>query len=222
MKARPPRTSARDSAARSSRVRPGGRSASVREAVRRATRELLVEEGFAGISLPAVAQRAGVNKTTVYRWWSSPVELLHEALGDLGDLALPDVDTGSWEGDVEAFVQARLQLVRNHTAAGILRAAIALPVRDPTLAKWVEAFWKPRRRQWRSPIERAIGRGELSASARDVPLLELVAGPLLLAHLVTHRRLTRAEVSTLAATIAAGVRALHGRKSPAARDYSKR
>ena len=198
-----------------SRRRPGGRSARVREAVRRATLELLAAEGFGGITLPAVARRAGVNKTTVYRWWSSPLELVHEALAELEALALPDLDTGSWEGDVEAFVRARLRLIRDPIAAGILRAVIAMGRSDATLAEWVDAFWEPREREWRSPVERAIERGELAASAREVPLVELVAGPLLLSHLATERPLAGKQVAALAATIAAGVRALHGLGSAA-------
>jgi AcrR family transcriptional regulator len=194
------------------RRRPGGRSAHVREAVCQATLELLVEEGFSSLTLPAVARRAGVHKTTVYRWWSSPTELLHDALADLEELALPDVDTGSWEGDVEAFVGSRLRLIRDPTAAGALRAVIAMQGADPTLNEWVEAFWKPRRKKWQSPVERAISRGDLAPTAREVPLVELVAGPLLLAHLVNQRGLTRREIRSLAATIAAGVRALHARK----------
>lgn len=198
--------------AQSKRQRPGGRSARVREAVRRATLELLAEEGFGAITLPAVARRAGVNKTTVYRWWSSPLELVQEALSGFEALALPDIDTGSWEGDVEAFVRARLRLIRDPMAAGILRAVIAMGRPDATLAEWVDRFWKPLEREWRSPIERAIERGELEASARDVPLIELVAGPLLLSHLATRRPPSRKAIAALVATIAAGVKALHGRR----------
>ncbi|MCH2173438.1 TetR/AcrR family transcriptional regulator [Myxococcota bacterium] len=195
----------------SNRRRPGGRSARVREAILRATLELLAERGFAGITLPAVARQASVNKTTVYRWWSAPLDLVQEALTDFEALALPDIDTGSWEGDVEAFVRARLRLIRDPMAAGILRAVIAMGGSDTTRGEWVDAFWKPRERKWRSPVERAIERGELAASAREVPLVELVAGPLLLSHLATERPLSRKEVSALVATIAAGVTALHGR-----------
>ena len=192
------------------RQRPGGRSARVRQAVRRATLELLAEQGFSEITLPAVARRAGVNKTTVYRRWSSALELVQEALTGFEELALPDIDTGSWEGDVEAFVHARLHLIRDPRAAGVLRAVIAMSQADETLSEWVEQFWRPREREWRSPIERAIERGELAASAREVPLVELVAGPLMLSHLATRRPLSRKQIAALVATVAAGVRALHG------------
>lgn len=191
------------------RRRPGGRNAEVREAVRRATLELLTSEGFEAVTLPAVARRAGVNKTTVYRGWSSPAELLEDALAELEAMALPDIDTGSFESDVAAFVASRLALIREPHAAAILRAVIGAGEPHPALYAWVETFWKPRQREWRSPIERAIERGELAASAREVPLVELVAGPLLLAQLATRRRVTRPEVETIAAIVVAGVEALH-------------
>jgi AcrR family transcriptional regulator len=179
--------------------------------VRRATLELLSAKGLGGVTLPAVARRAGVHKTTVYRWWASPSELLHEATAELEALALPELDTGSLAGDVEAFVESRLRLIRDPRAVAILRAVIAEHASGPMLSAWIDAFWKPRRKEWRSPIERAIARGELAASAREVPLVEIVAGPLLLTHLATPRRLTRRELRAVARVVVAGVVALHGR-----------
>ena len=58
--------------------------------------------------------------------------------------------------------------------------------------------------------ENAIARGELAPSARSVPLVQPVAGPLLLSHLATARPLSEDQVADLATTIAAGVKALHG------------
>lgn len=199
---------------RTRRRRPGGRNAEVREAIRSATLELLASEGFGGVTLPAVARRAGVNKTTLYRSWTSPVALVHEALADLEALALPEIDTGRFEDDLEAFAASRLRLIREPHAAGILRAVIGAENPEPALYDWIEAFWRPRRKEWRSPIERAIERGEISPSARGVPLVELVAGPLLLARLATRRRVTSAEVRSVARLVAAGVRAQHPPNPP--------
>ena len=190
--------------------RRGGRNARVRGSVLRATLELLSEEGFGGITFPAVARRAGVNKTTLYRGWPTSADLVQEALAGFEALALPDVDTGSWRGDVEAFVEARLRLIRDPLAAGILRAVIALGRSDSRRAEWVDGFWRPREREWRSPVDRAIERGELRKSARSVPLVELVAGPLLLSHLATERPLSSGEVRALVDTLASGVLATHG------------
>ena len=52
-------------------VKPRGRprSPQVRDAILGAARALLQEAGVGGITMEAVAERAGVGKPTVYRWW---------------------------------------------------------------------------------------------------------------------------------------------------------
>jgi AcrR family transcriptional regulator len=63
---------------------PAGRprSESARQAVLRAVDDLLVEVGYAGVTMKGIAERAGVGRQTVYRWWSSPAEILLEACVD--------------------------------------------------------------------------------------------------------------------------------------------
>jgi AcrR family transcriptional regulator len=58
--------------------RPGGRSARVREAVYRAATELVVELGVDQVTIPAIAARAGVTASTVYRRWGGLSALLAE------------------------------------------------------------------------------------------------------------------------------------------------
>ncbi len=48
-------------------------------AILRATADLLVEIGYANLTMAAVAERAGTTKTALYRRWSSKAELVHEA-----------------------------------------------------------------------------------------------------------------------------------------------
>lgn len=60
--------------------RPGGRSARIRAQVLEAVRELLVEQGFDALSVDAVAERAAVHRTTVYRRWRDVGGLLADVL----------------------------------------------------------------------------------------------------------------------------------------------
>src|ERR1700761_3942627 len=80
--------------------RPGGRSARVQAAVFAAAAELLGEPDWSRISLARVAERAGVNSTTLYRRWGS----LENLIGELADKAVSDrsplPDTGTLAGDV--------------------------------------------------------------------------------------------------------------------------
>src|SRR3954453_1217855 len=84
-------------------TRPGGRSARVRAAVHRSVEELLVEEAGDALTVPAVAARAGVHATTLYRRWGSVGELLADVATSRfsGDVVVPD--TGSLRGDLERW-----------------------------------------------------------------------------------------------------------------------
>ena len=76
-------------------ARPPGRprSAASHEAILRATLELIGEKGFRGMSMDAVAARAGVSKATIYRRWKSKEELIGELLDALADV-VQVVDSG--------------------------------------------------------------------------------------------------------------------------------
>lgn len=65
---------------------PRRRSERSRTAIVTATRELLLERGFDGLTIEAVAARAGVGKQTIYRWWPSRPALV-------ADVMLEDADT---------------------------------------------------------------------------------------------------------------------------------
>ena len=62
--------------------RPPGRprDPEVDRSILKATIELLADDGFGGLSIEAVAARAGVGKTTVYRRWPSKTPLVVDAL----------------------------------------------------------------------------------------------------------------------------------------------
>lgn len=84
-------------------LRPGGRSARVRAAVHRAVEELLGEEAGDALTVPAVAARAGVHATTLYRRWGSVGELLADVATSRfsGEIVVPD--TGGLSGDLRRW-----------------------------------------------------------------------------------------------------------------------
>ena len=111
--------------------RPGRpRRPEVHFAILSATRALLVDGGYAAVSMDRVAARAGVGIQTVYRRWPSKAPLVVEAVlqaldgGFVSDIPVTDhvsVDLSAWMLDVAAF------LAEPHTAAmvGSLTAAAA-------------------------------------------------------------------------------------------------
>jgi AcrR family transcriptional regulator len=78
------------------------------DAIVRAAAAILVEEGIQRMTVPGVAARAGVAKTTVYRRYATPAALALAAIGRM-NAESPDPDTTSTR---EGLVQA-LEAVRN-------------------------------------------------------------------------------------------------------------
>ena len=80
------------------------RGAEVDRTILEATILQLADEGVSGCSIEAVARRAGVNKTTVYRRWSNPEELLAAALGSHAEREVPIAATGDLRADLLTLV----------------------------------------------------------------------------------------------------------------------
>ncbi|WP_413600532.1 TetR/AcrR family transcriptional regulator [Curtobacterium sp. Curtsp57] len=108
-----------------STTRPGGRSSRVLSAVYSAV-GALVGEGAERITFPVIAERAGVNPTTLYRRWGDVDELLEEvavaALTRDGD-ELPD--TGTLAGDLTEWALIVTRDITRPERARYLRAMVA-------------------------------------------------------------------------------------------------
>src|ERR1700712_4178711 len=91
--------------------RPGRRrDESKDDAILDATRELLAERGYDGMTMDAVADRAGAGKATVYRRWPSKVQLTVDAVvcAKGVPMAVDEIpDTGSLRGDLMSVRFAR-------------------------------------------------------------------------------------------------------------------
>src|SRR5689334_12042353 len=80
---------------------PRRRSERSRVAIVNATRELLLERGFDGTSIEAVAARAGVGKQTIYRWWPSRPTLVADVRLEAADrIIAPVTRTDDLVGDL--------------------------------------------------------------------------------------------------------------------------
>lgn len=113
----------------------------VDDAIRQATLELLVEDGYQATTIQAIARRAGVSAPSVYRRWSSKAELIEEAVFPSGLLA-PEARSGDVITDLQPYC---LQILA-YLADPPIRAAI------PGLL--VE--YQNHRDMWRHSMERSF------------------------------------------------------------------
>lgn len=152
--------------------RPPGRprDTQVHRAVLEATLDLLAEKGWSGLTMEGVAARARTAKGTVYRWWSSKVDLVIEALVVQGAPFLPAPDTGTFRGDFVAVLEGltrSLQQPRSRLVASLLFEAS----RNAELGRALrDHLTGPRRAHLLEATTRGIERGELRPDV-DVELL---------------------------------------------------
>ncbi|MFJ3798226.1 TetR/AcrR family transcriptional regulator [Streptomyces fuscichromogenes] len=145
----------------------------VRSAVHQAVIDLLSDPEGADLSIPAIAQRAGVNHTSVYRRWGSREALLADVVTTRLERDSPLADTGSLRGDLIAWVEAGVASIRT-TEGRLLIRAVALSMSGGTAAQGERALQFQRRIASIERIrERAAARGE------NAPLLEEILDQLI-------------------------------------------
>lgn len=167
------------------RARPGGRNARIRQAVLEAALAELAAVGYGSLSVEAVADRAGVHKTTVYRRWDNLGALVVDAM--LSQLArdVPTPDTGTVVDDLRALLHAVVANLTSPGAAGLLRALVGDAGRVPEIRDVGSVVWEERFAAARTIIGRGVARGELPADTDADLMIEALIAPLYLRLLVT-------------------------------------
>jgi AcrR family transcriptional regulator len=139
---------------------------------------LLTERGFAGMSIKALAESAGVGKPAIYRRFRDKADLVASVIdGQLPTLEVPDLD------DTRAELWQALDSglpVDGPAYVGLIGGLIAEQNRHPEL---IEAFRRsvlaPRRATVRALIERGQEREDLRVDMDPEAALDLLAGPFL-------------------------------------------
>lgn len=152
-----------------------GRGPRQAQEIYRVTLELLADGGYDGLTVEGVAARAGVNKTTIYRWWPDKDALLGAAIVQSALLRFDVPDTGSLRGDLSELVR-RLVALMTGAASGVVVAALAAVASRSSLAWLAREFVTDRLAGERAVFERAVERGELSDSVDPELIVDLLAG----------------------------------------------
>lgn len=138
------------------------RSAEAHAAILAATLDLLIEQGFNGLTMESVAARAGVGKATVYRRWPSKIPLLVEALRAAGPERVAVPASGSLESDLRQLLIDLMAALSGPDS--VLRPLVTEAWREPSLGEAFRQELVQRRRAVVSQILQAgQKRGELRA-----------------------------------------------------------
>ncbi|MDR2279445.1 MAG: TetR/AcrR family transcriptional regulator [Gordonia sp. (in: high G+C Gram-positive bacteria)] len=110
------------------------RSEEARLAVLHAADDLLVEGGYAKLTMKGIAERAGVGRQTVYRWWQSKAEILLEASRSDAENELRTEPQATPHDDVVVFLTALVTFLTVSDAGLAYRALLGEAQHDKDVA----------------------------------------------------------------------------------------
>ncbi|MEV6984624.1 TetR/AcrR family transcriptional regulator [Sphaerisporangium sp. NPDC051017] len=156
------------------------RSERAERAIVDATIDMLAEgTSVAELSIEAIATRAGVGKTTIYRRWSNKEDLVVDALATLKP-PMPEPLGRSAREDIVRHLGAMQQETHDRRLRCIMTIALSESDRYPHLAqRFREIAIKPRREALRSIIRRGVDTGEFRADTDVEMAMAALSGAML-------------------------------------------
>jgi AcrR family transcriptional regulator len=188
-------------------LRPGGRTARNRAAVFAATLSEIVASGYTQASIEAIAERAGVHKTTIYRRWRTKDQLIAEALADAAATRSAVDDTGDIDADIRSLARTVVATLTSREGIATVRAIVAESPGSPELREVMRQFWSSRLALVGPMIDGAIDRMQLPVATSPAELMKYVAAPLYYQLLMTDEPLSEAAADRAAAAALAAARA---------------
>jgi AcrR family transcriptional regulator len=187
---------------------PSRRNPQVHDAILDAAAALLAEKGYAGVTIDAIASRAGAGRQTIYRWWSSKAAIFMEvynrsAQATIGEAG--EIDTGSLAGDVQALILGLRSLFSQTIAGKALQGMVAEVQCNPSAAQPFLQFMEERFQIAHRIYERALARNEIDPGIDRDTFVDLIGGPIMYRLLIEHAPLDEAFAMQMARVVISGV-----------------
>jgi AcrR family transcriptional regulator len=180
------------------------RSERAHRAILQAANELLESEGFAAVTVETIAERAGVSKATIYRWWPNRAAVVMDGFLSLVSSKVPFPHTGRARADIRIHMR-RLAEAFSGKIGRTVAALIAEGQSDPELAEALRSRWlSVRRAEARKILELGIERGELREDLDLEVAVDVLYGPIYYRMLVGHAPLEEDFANALADHVFAG------------------
>lgn len=161
------------------------RSEETRKAILSAAYALLLEKGFQNVTVDGIAERSGVSKATIYKWWPNKAAVVLDGFFEESEEILQLPDTGTVRKDL--FLQVKNLAEFLTSAKGrVITEMIAEGQFDQNVAEeYRRRFFSPRRLISQEIYERGIQRGELRKDL-DIGLsIDLIFAPVFYRLLIT-------------------------------------
>ncbi|WP_406010886.1 TetR/AcrR family transcriptional regulator [Streptomyces sp. NBC_00637] len=169
---------------------------------------LLLDRGMATFTIEAVAERAGVSKTTIYKWWPSKGALALDGYFHVVESALAFPDGDDLEADLTAQLHAFVRTVTETPAGRVIAELIGQAQTDPELsAALLERYSGPRRELAVRRMRRAQTEGQLRGDVDPEVLVDQLWGACYHRLLMPNLPVTEEFATSLITNLLRGVRA---------------
>ena len=163
------------------------RSRRAREAILTAAWDLFAETGLPRLSVEAIAERAGVAKTTVYRWWPSKAAVLMDSLGEQLGPQVEFAHSADVLRDLRDQLAAVVDLLTTSTVGDAYLALVTESRHDPDLARELrERYIADRRAAATAVLDRGVTDGQLRADLDTSLMIDTLYGAIYYRLLVQH------------------------------------
>lgn len=167
--------------------------------------ELLLEGGFEDVTIDKIAEKAGVSKATIYKWWPNKAAVVAEGFFEAAAIRLPVPDTGSVLKDIMTHA-VNLSLFMESKEGKVISELIGQGQMDAALIQvFREYYVKPRRAESGMILKRGIDRNELGKELDIESSIDLIYGPLFYRLLVSGEKLTEERVKLMVYTVFNGI-----------------
>jgi AcrR family transcriptional regulator len=177
------------------------------------TLAVIADQGVMGISVDAVAARAGVSKATIYRHWGSRARLIHAAISSLQP-PLVEPDTGSLRDDLAVLLTSLADYFDSPTVARVFPSFLDAAVRDPELAELRQETLRMGRASFERVVRLGIARGELPDDVDVHLVVDLARAPIIYRRVVAQTPVHESDVEPIVdavlAAFQAGLRVVPG------------
>jgi AcrR family transcriptional regulator len=158
---------------------PQARGEAFASAVLDAALTQLAEVGFERLSIPQVADIAGVNKTSIYRRWPSKADLVRDALAIPLSHANEAPNTGALRTDLIALASTVASFMQSRVGTALIRVMLAEGGNPEVRALANAAYSEAGKHGPWIVIQRAIERDEFNGDVDPSLMLFTIAGAIM-------------------------------------------
>jgi AcrR family transcriptional regulator len=175
----------------------------------------LALEGAWGAGVDGIAARAGVSRTTVYKWWPSAAAVLLEGLLERTRGTLESAASATTREALTGYLAGLVTLVRDSSAGSLLRGLTAASVADPVVGRALIVDWlTPRRGAVVRVLIEGVQRGEVRPGLDYEVVADALFAPIYYRLMYEHQPLTARLAEEIVALTWPGIAAVDTTTEP--------